>query len=91
MNSPADALTSADQRAAVEEYREQAARRSERARLSDARAKTGVPTGAKALHPVTGAAIPIWIADYVLATYATGAVMAVQAAMKAAMMIISPA
>jgi len=73
-----DAIASDEQREAVTAYREAAARRSERARTADALAtKTGVFTGAYALHPVTGAKLPIWIADYVLATYGTGAVMAV--------------
>ncbi len=70
-------ITTSVQRAEVERYVEAAARRSERARIADAKQKTGVFTGAMAAHPVTGAPLPIWIADYVLATYGTGAVMAV--------------
>ena len=70
-------ITTPEQRAEVERYVEAAARRSERARIADAKEKSGVFTGAMAAHPVTGAALPIWIADYVLATYGTGAVMAV--------------
>jgi leucyl-tRNA synthetase len=70
-------LTTSAQREAVEGYAEAAARRSERARLADTREKSGVALGAFAIHPITGARIPIWIADYVLATYGTGAIMAV--------------
>jgi leucyl-tRNA synthetase len=73
------AITAPARRAAVDAYVEQAARRSERTRLAEADEKTGVFTGAMALHPVTGERIPIWIADYVLATYGTGAIMAVPA------------
>jgi len=70
-------ITTSEQRASVEAYVEQAARRSERARLAETHEKSGAFTGATASHPVTGARIPVWIADYVLATYGTGAVMAV--------------
>jgi len=70
-------ITTPEQRAAVEAYVEQAARRSERARLAETHEKSGAFTGATAAHPVTGKRIPIWIADYVLATYGSGAVMAV--------------
>ena len=70
-------LTAPDQRAAVTAYVEQAARRSERSRIAGATEKSGVAIGAHARHPVTGARIPIWIADYVLASYGTGAIMAV--------------
>jgi leucyl-tRNA synthetase len=66
-------------RPAVEEYVEQAARRSERARLAESEQKTGVFTGAFVHHPVTGERVPVWIADYVLAGYGTGAIMAVPA------------
>jgi len=69
-------LTSEDRREAVARYVEQTARRSERSRVAD-QTKTGVAIGARALHPVTGKAIPIWISDYVLASYGTGAIMAV--------------
>ena len=55
----------------------EAARRSERARTADAERKTGVFTGAFAVNPANGERIPIWIADYVLAGYGTGAIMAV--------------
>ena len=72
-------ITSESQRAAVEAYVEAASRRSERARMADTREKTGVPTGAMARNPVNDAEIPIWVADYVLAGYGTGAIMAVPA------------
>ncbi len=74
-----DALTSDEQRAVVTAYRDQAARATEIERLSDTREKTGVPTGGYAINPVNGARIPVWIADYVLSTYGTGAIMAVPA------------
>ncbi len=74
-----DKLTSAEQRAAVADYRDQAARTTEIERLSDSREKTGVFTGGYAVNPVNGARIPVWIADYVLSTYGTGAIMAVPA------------
>jgi leucyl-tRNA synthetase len=70
-------ITTPAQRAAVAAYVEQAARRSERARIAEAEDKTGVATGAFALNPVNGEHIPVWIADYVLASYGTGAIMAV--------------
>jgi leucyl-tRNA synthetase len=73
-----DALTTAAQQGAVAAYREQVGRRSERDRITEAAdaPKTGVATGAFAINPVNGKQIPIWIADYVLATYGTGAVFA---------------
>ncbi len=70
-------ITTDAQREAVEAYVARAARRSERDRMADASAKTGVATGATARNPVNGESIPIWIADYVLAGYGTGAIMAV--------------
>jgi leucyl-tRNA synthetase len=70
-------ITRDDQRSQVEAYVNRTQRRSERARLTDAEEKTGVFTGAFATNPVNGEAIPIWIADYVLAGYGTGAIMAV--------------
>ena len=70
-------LTHSEQRAAVEAYREQAARKSELERTELQKEKTGVFTGAYAINPVNGEQIPIWIADYVLASYGTGAIMAV--------------
>ena len=69
-------ITTADQRAAVETYREEARHRSERDR-SEAKQKTGVFTGAYATNPGTDEPIPIWVADYVLMGYGTGAIMAV--------------
>jgi leucyl-tRNA synthetase len=74
-----DAITTADRLPAVREYQEYAKRQSEVDRLSTTKEKTGVFTGAYAIHPLTGERIPVWIADYVLATYGTGCVMAVPA------------
>ncbi|MHB0947872.1 MAG: leucine--tRNA ligase [Gemmatimonadaceae bacterium] len=71
-----DALTSDDQRTAVQEYRAQAAKQDLVTRRVN-REKTGVFTGAYATNPATGQPIPIWIADYVLMEYGTGAIMAV--------------
>ena len=70
-------ITSDAQRNAVDAYVAQAARRSERDRIADAKEKSGVFTGATTTNPATGAQIPIWIADYVLMGYGTGAIMAV--------------
>jgi leucyl-tRNA synthetase len=72
-------LTTAAQRARVDAYRDQAARKSELERTDLQKDKTGVFTGAYAINPATGGKIPIWIADYVLAGYGTGAIMAVPA------------
>ncbi|GGH45416.1 leucine--tRNA ligase [Paenibacillus silvae] len=72
-----DVITSEAQREAVKAYQEQAARKSDLERTDLAKDKTGVFTGAYAINPVNGAKLPIWIADYVLAGYGTGAVMAV--------------
>ena len=72
-------LTAPDRRAEVEAYVAQAAGRTEIERLSTDREKTGVALGADAINPVNGERIPIWIADYVLAGYGTGAIMAVPA------------
>jgi len=63
----------------VREYCEQAARKSDLDRTDLAREKTGIFTGSYAINPVNGESIPIWVADYVLATYGTGAIMAVPA------------
>ena len=73
-----DAITVPAQRAAVEAYRQEVGKRSERDRTTEAAdaPKTGVFTGAFAVNPVNGKEIPIWIADYVLASYGTGAVFA---------------
>jgi leucyl-tRNA synthetase len=73
-----DELTTPAQRTRVDEYREQARRKSERERDVE-QDKTGVFTGGLAINPATGAQIPIWIADYVLMGYGTGAIMAVPA------------
>ncbi len=70
-------ITTADQREEVESYIEYTSKRSERDRLSDVKNITGAFTGAYAVHPFSGEAIPIWIGDYVLAGYGTGAVMSV--------------
>lgn len=70
-------ITTAEQKAAVEEYIAAASRRSERERMADVKSITGVFTGAYAIHPFTKESVPIWIGDYVLAGYGTGAVMAV--------------
>ncbi len=72
-------LTSAEQKQAVEDYLEKTKNRSERERMADVKNVTGVFTGSYALHPFTGREIPVWIGDYVLAGYGTGAVMAVAA------------
>lgn len=72
-----DLLTLDSQKAAVAAYREQAARKSDLDRTEKAKEKSGVPIGASALNPATGKEIPIWIADYVLMSYGTGAIMAV--------------
>ena len=71
-------VTTAEQQAAVDEYLAATRRRTERDRLSDRRV-SGVFSGSYATNPLTGEAIPIWISDYVLAGYGTGAVMAVPA------------
>ncbi len=74
-----DKLTTAEQADAVLAYREQAQRLSEIDRETADREKTGVFTGAYAINPVNKARVPIWIADYVLMTYGSGAIMAVPA------------
>ncbi len=70
-------ITTPEQKAVVDAYVTATAKRSERDRLSDVKTISGVFTGAYAEHPFTKARIPIWIGDYVLASYGTGAVMAV--------------
>jgi leucyl-tRNA synthetase len=72
-------ITTPEQKAAVEAYVEATAKRSERERMADVKTISGVFTGAYAEHPFTMEPIPIWIGDYVLAGYGTGAVMAVPA------------
>ncbi|TMD74734.1 MAG: leucine--tRNA ligase, partial [Chloroflexi bacterium] len=72
-------ITTPEHRAQVEAYTERARKETEIDRLSTEREKTGVATGAFAINPVNGEQVPIWIADYVLITYGTGAIMAVPA------------
>ncbi len=72
-------VVSLGQKQVVDQYIQQAVRQSEIQRESADKEKTGVFTGAYAINPVNGAQIPIWIADYVLLTYGTGAIMAVPA------------
>ena len=74
-----DEITTPEQKAAVKAYQEAASRRSDLERTDLNKDKTGVFTGAYAINPVNGAKLPIWISDYVLASYGTGAVMAVPA------------
>ena len=74
-----DEITTEEQLAAVEEYREKTARKSDLERTELAKEKSGVFTGAYAINPVNNERIPIWIADYVLMGYGTGAIMAVPA------------
>ena len=72
-------LTTEENRAAVEEYIAQTKKRLERERIAETRRVSGVKTGSYAINPFTGKAIPIYISDYVLAGYGTGAIMAVPA------------
>ena len=72
-------ITTEEQRAEVEAYIAATAKRSERDRMADTKTVSGAFTGAYAVHPLTGKELPIWIGDYVLASYGTGAVMAVPA------------
>ncbi len=72
-----DAVTTPEQRAGVAAYREAASRKSDLQRQELAKDKTGVFTGGSAINPVNGERLPIWIADYVLMSYGTGAIMAV--------------
>ncbi|MEB3285836.1 MAG: leucine--tRNA ligase [Candidatus Sericytochromatia bacterium] len=74
-----ETLTTPEQAEAVVAYRQQAARKSDLERTDLAKEKSGAFTGAMAINPVNGESIPIWISDYVLASYGTGAVMAVPA------------
>lgn len=74
-----DEITTEEQLAAVEAYREKTARKSDLERTELSKDKSGVFTGAFAVNPVNGEKIPIWIADYVLMGYGTGAIMAVPA------------
>ena len=72
-----DKITTIEQRTDVDKYIDETAKRTERERLADVKRITGVFTGAYAEHPFSGETIPIWIGDYVLAGYGTGAVMSV--------------
>ncbi len=72
-------LITPNQKAAAESYIKSAAKKSELERIELQKDKTGVFTGSFAIHPLTGKKLPIWIADYVVASYGTGAVMAVPA------------
>ncbi len=74
-----DEIVPEEYREQVEAYRHQAARLSDIDRTAEEREKTGVFTGAYAINPVNGERVPIWVADYVLMTYGTGAIMAVPA------------
>lgn len=72
-----DEITTLQQKAQVDEYVMSARNRSDRERMSEVKKVTGVFTGAYAIHPFTGASLPVWIGDYVLPGYGTGAVMSV--------------
>ncbi|MBR5251046.1 MAG: leucine--tRNA ligase, partial [Clostridia bacterium] len=72
-----DQITTPEQRPAVEAYREQASKTTEIERLSTAKEKTGVFTGAYAINPINNQQVEIWVGDYVLASYGTGCVMGV--------------
>lgn len=78
-NPLVDKLTTAEQKDAVENYKEETKKQSDIERQSISREKTGVFSGSYAINPINGKEIPIWVGDYVLATYGTGAVMAVPA------------
>ncbi|MDQ2660168.1 MAG: class I tRNA ligase family protein, partial [Verrucomicrobiota bacterium] len=78
-HSLVDQLTTAEQKSAVQDYRQEVSAKSDLERTDLAKEKSGVFTGAFALNPATHARIPIWIADYVLMGYGTGAIMAVPA------------
>ncbi len=74
-----DSLTTDEQRSQIDDYRVAAAAQSELERMEESRDKTGVFTGGYAINPVNNERIPVWIADYVLLSYGTGAIMAVPA------------
>ena len=78
-NKLVDQLTTSDNKQSIEDYKEAAAKQSEIERQSISKEKTGVFTGSYAINPINGREVPIWVSDYVLATYGTGAVMAVPA------------
>ena len=72
-------LTTADQKEAVDEYLVMAKKKTERERMAETRKVTGVFSGSYAVNPLTGDKVPVWISEYVLAGYGTGAIMAVPA------------
>ena len=72
-------LTAADRKAEVEEYLKYVKKKTERERIAETKTATGVFSGAYGINPVTGQKVPIWISEYVLAGYGTGAIMAVPA------------
>ncbi len=74
-----DVITTPENKEAVEAYKTQAARTTEIERLSTAKEKTGVFTGSFAINPLTGEKVPVWVGDYVLYSYGTGAIMGVAA------------
>ncbi len=74
-----DTLAVPEQRQAIEDYKQRAQRQTDIDRQAEGRDKTGVPTGAYAVNPVNGERVPVWVADYVLMGYGTGAIMAVPA------------
>ena len=74
-----DVISTVDHKAAVAEYQKAAELRSDMDRMAEGKEKTGVFTGAFAINPVNGKKTPIWIADYVMMGYGTGAIMAVPA------------
>jgi len=76
-HSLVDKITAASQKAAVESYRQVAAKKTDLDRTDLAKDKSGVFTGAYAINPVNGEKVPVWVADYVLVSYGTGAIMAV--------------
>ena len=78
-NPLVDIITKKEYKKEVENYKKETAKINEIDRTSTVKEKTGVPTGAYAINPINGKEVPIWISDYVLATYGTGAVMAVPA------------
>ncbi|MPQ43469.1 leucine--tRNA ligase [Clostridium tarantellae] len=78
-NPLVDEITTTEQKELVENYKEEAKKQTDIERQSISREKTGVFTGTYAIHPISGKEVPIWVGDYVLATYGTGAVMAVPA------------
>ncbi len=72
-------LTTSENKEAVSDYLESVKKRTERERIADTRRVTGVFTGSYAVNPLTGRKVPVWVSDYVLAGYGTGAIMAVPA------------